>query len=238
MQVAGLQVVPVRPGDHVAEGIGVGVQHHLGHPRGAAGEEDDHGFLAAGRLRRAGKFLCAGGLERLVVQPARRGGGVARARGNVHQDLQVRALGLGRLHPRGDGVLADDTGDVGEVHAELDVVRGQQRGRGDGQRADAAQGQHGDPVLHAPIQDDHDPVALGNALGRKGAGQLGRLLLEEAKAVLAAGPTVIHMDHGQGLGVGVGVQEVVGEVVVGRYVVLEVRHEVAVTGGTQFFHIT
>ena len=124
-----------------------------------------------------------------------------------------------------------------EVHAELDVVGGQKRGRGDGQRADAAQGQHGHPVFHAPVEDEHDPVALFDAPGGEGAGELHGLLLEEAEGELAAFSGVVHVDHGQAAFVlcGARVQEVVGEVVVLGHFKVVGRHEIAIAARAKFF---
>ncbi|KAF5033160.1 hypothetical protein DSECCO2_609650 [anaerobic digester metagenome] len=212
VHVAGLQVVPVDAGRHVAQGVAVGVLHHLGHAGGAGGEKDEQGVLAARGVADAGEGIRGGGADGFVVEPARGHGGLA----HVDEDFERRAGGAGGLHARDHGILGDDALDAGVVDAEVDVVGGEQVGRRHGHGPELVQGEHGHPPLHAAVEDDHDAVAFFEPRVLEGIGQAGRFTAEAGEVEIPAGSVRADMDHGRPGRVrgGLGIEKVESEIIV------------------------
>ena len=225
-------LLPVAGGEDVAQGIGEIVAHHLGIAGGARGEVEQRDVLVA-RGRQPGgpgEFGAGPGQGLVEVDPAG-----PRA---AHRHLQLQG---GRLRLRGVHVLqhqgvrrGHDQLDVRGVVPVDEVLGGELVGGGDGDGAQLVQRQQAEPELVAPLEDQHHRVALADAQGAEqvGGAVAGLAHLREGEAGGLAAVVAPDQGHLVGLGAGVLVHHVVGEVEGGRHIDLEMVPEVLV--GVEF----
>ena len=248
----GVDAVPPLGRGEVRGGVVVAVQGHLGLARGSAREVDEHGVvhvrgdaaeLVAGRAHagvvvdpagaRAGGAKEAlgsgerGAGERGVECGALRAGDVVlRA---VHEEehgtlggIELRAGGVDDV---GDGAHGggDDGLDPRRLDAVLHVVLLEHERGGDDDGADLVQAERRDPERVVAAQDDHDLVALADALRQEEVGRLVGQAREVGKAQVVLLALGVAPDHGHALGLGGTdlVDDVVGEVEVVGHVYAE-----------------
>ena len=211
VDAVGGQVVPEDTRGEVAQGIEVVVGHHLGLSAGAAGEVDEHRVLALGH----GLALLAEGVD-------------------GHEHLHRGAVGHGGEYLAGDVLVvgADDGLDAGPLVAVYDVVLGEHVGGGYGHGAQLVEGEHAEPPLVVPLEDEHHLVAMAYAEALEvGGGAVGLVfqLREGGSHFLAplAGP-----EEGELVGVLLcpRVHHVVGEVEVLGYLEVQVSLVVLLGG--------
>src|SRR5699024_9841244 len=154
VQPLGVYVVPVLGGDVVSQGVLVAVLGDLGIPRGAGGEEHEHGVAAAGGVGLS--LVHVGEALHLFVE-------VVPAQAVLpHHDLHVhRGTVLGGL-VRLVGHLAvggaQNGLDPGGREAVVEVVLHEQIGGGDDDSAHFVQGGDDKPELVVALEHHHHPV--------------------------------------------------------------------------------
>ena len=234
VDAVGGQVVPEDARGEVAEGVEVVVGHHLGLSAGAAGEVDEHRVLVGVDVLGADEAGCLGPLLPPVVESLGHGLALLAEGVDGHEHLHRGAVGHGGEYLAGDVLVvgADDGLDAGPLVAVYDVVLGEHVGGGYGHGAQLVEGEHAEPPLVVPLEDEHHLVAMAYAEALEvGGGAVGLVfqLREGGSHLLAplAGP-----EEGELVGVLLcpRVHHVVGEVEVLGYLEVQVSLVVLLGG--------
>ena len=224
METALAHLLPEVCSGDVPQGVQVVVGHHLRMAGGARCEVDKGDIAVLGDSRAVkgscscNTFVKAGPALPLCIHD--------------NQVLDGRRLSHSLLYMLWNIVLIHSHNhlDLGRIVSEYDVLGCEHVGCWNSYSPDLVQGQHGEPPLVAPLEDEHDHVSLAYSKGLEEGCCLVHILLHLGKGEVAPSAPVVDPQHGQGIGC-LGrkhIHDIVGEVEVRRNIQLEVVEEIII----------